>query len=529
MKEKIREIGAKLWLYVLLLIVMVLVIATKKDYHMDEVFSYGLANNVGQTSIHPEFAPFTYENPAQIYLDYMVIQEGEGFDIGNCWYNQERESSPPLYYLAVHMMSVFAGQRFTRWTAGVINLFFMIWTFYLFRKILGMFGVKGKKLTCFSLFFIASPAILSIVSFFRMYTMAIFFATLMTYLVLKYRKHESLRFYVFMTFAAIGGVLTQYYLIFYLFFLSLIYGISLLWEKEWGKAGKYIVTMAISGRLTCLIFPGIIPQLFTASRGTEGIENFQKGFDVHWQNFKEYCGIINEQLFGGLFVVLILAAVVLLIFGIFRRKKSPETEKNLWMNGESVWNCALAFLPTAGYVLMVSMVAPYNTDRYVMAVFAMIIIFLLLGTDYVLEYCFAHKAAVKNGIFAAICAVLLFSIWKDFRWPYLYLNSAQRLEEMDAYSDVDGLCVLDVGWKISGNFNDIIKLGTMTFFENDISGLELMDELKEKDEYILYVVGNDPEQVIQQIYDICPQIDTADYLWTVDYAEIYHLYHKNGS
>ena len=52
-----------------------------------------------------------------------------------------------------------------------------------------------------------------------------------------------------------------------------------------------------------------------------------------------------------------------------------------------------------------------------------------------------------------------------------------------------------------------------------------MGDLKNKEEYLLYVVGNDPEQVIQQIYQICPQINCADYLWTVDYAEIYHLYH----
>lgn len=527
MKEKIKGFAGKIWLYAILLAVMVLVISMKKDYHMDEVFSYGLANNVGQTSIHPEYAPFTYENPAQIYLDYMVIQEGEGFSIANCWYNQERESSPPFYYLAVHMVSVFAGQRFTRWTAGVINIFFMLLTFYVFRKILGLFGVRGKKLTLFSLFFIVSPAILNIVSFFRMYTMAIFFATWMTYLILKYRKKENLKFYSFMVLAAIGGVLTQYYLIFYLFFLSLIYGISLLWGKEWLKAGKYIVTMGIAGILTYLIFPGIIPHLFSASRGAEGIENFQKGFDVHWQNLKEYCSIINEQLFGGLFVLLIIVAALMLSYGMLQKKKSSGAGDRQRRNRERIWDICITFLPTVGYILMVSRVAPYNTDRYVMAVFAMIIVFLLLGIDCVLEYCFANKAKMKNGVFAVVCIVLLLSIWKDFRWPYLYLNSVQRLEEMENYSDVDGLCVLDVGWKISGNFNDMIKLGTMTFFENDISGLELMGELKEKDEYILYVVNNDSEQVIHQIYEICPQINTADYLWKVDYAEIYHLYHTD--
>ena len=111
---KVKKLISKTWLYVLLFVVMVLTISMKKDYHMDEIYSYGLANNVGQTSIHPNYAPYTYENPADVYLDYMVVEEGEPFSIANCWYNQERESSPPLYYFAVHIMSVFAGERCSR-------------------------------------------------------------------------------------------------------------------------------------------------------------------------------------------------------------------------------------------------------------------------------------------------------------------------------------------------------------------------------------------------------------------------------
>ena len=236
MKQKMKEIVSKAWIYILFIGIMVIVISMKKDYHMDEIFSYGLANNVGQTSIHPKYAPHTYDNPAQVFLDYMIIEEDEGFSISNCCYNQERESSPPLYYFMVHITSVFAGQRFSRWTAGVINIFYMSLTLWAFREILKLFGIKGRKLTLFSLFFMFSPAILSDVSFFRMYTMAIFFATAMSYILLKYRKKENLTFYSLMILTSVGAVLTQYYLIFYLFFISLVYGISLLCERQWKKA-----------------------------------------------------------------------------------------------------------------------------------------------------------------------------------------------------------------------------------------------------------------------------------------------------
>lgn len=520
MKQKMKEIVSKAWIYILFIGIMVIVISMKKDYHMDEIFSYGLANNVGQTSIHPKYAPHTYDNPAQVFLDYMIIEEDEGFSISNCWYNQERESSPPLYYFMVHITSVFAGQRFSRWTAGVINIFYMSLTLWAFREILKLFGIKGRKLTLFSLFFMFSPAILSDVSFFRMYTMAIFFATAMSYILLKYRKKENLTFYSLMILTSVGAVLTQYYLIFYLFFISLVYGISLLCERQWKKAGKYIVSMGIAGGLTYLIFPGIISHLFSASRGAEGIENFQKGFDVHWQNLKEYCQIVNEQLFGGWFWLFAAAVIVAVIVGWTKHKECFKFSEN-------IWNAAMLILPTLGYITIVAKVAPYNTDRYIMAVFAMIILMILLVLNWIFENCLEWKAVVKNGAFACVCVLLLTSIWKDFRWPYLYLSAEEHINKIAEYSDVDGLCVLDVGWKISGNFNEMIQLDTLTFFQTEISALDVMDELKNKEEYILYVVDCNAAEIMHQIYAICPQINAYEYVGDSDYAEIYHLYHAN--
>jgi len=322
MRNNVKKVIQNVWLYVLLLLVMVVVISLKKDYHMDEIYSYGLANNVGQTSIHPHYAPYTYDNPADIYMDYMIIEDGEGFDIKNCWYNQERESSPPFYYFAVHIASALvalvAGERFSRWTAGSINLIFVLLTFYIFRKLLKEFGIKDKELTIGSIFFALSPAILSIASFFRMYAMADFAAISITYLILRYRQKENWCFYVAMIFTSVFAVLTQYYLIFYLFFISLLYGISLLVEKEWKKAGKYVLSMGIAGGLTIAIFPAIIEQLFGEGRGSEGLENLQRGFAEHWEYFRQYCGILNEQLFGGLFGIILTLIIVAFLYGLIK-------------------------------------------------------------------------------------------------------------------------------------------------------------------------------------------------------------------
>ena len=513
---KLKKVISKVWLYILLLIVMVSVVAMKKDYHMDEIFSYGLANNVGQTSIHPQYAPYTYETPAQAYLEYMVVEEGEPFSIANCWYNQERESSPPLYYFAVYLVSFFVKERFSRWTAASINLLFMLLTFHVFRKLLKIFGVKDKELTLYSLFFIFCPAILNIVSFFRMYTMAIFAATLLTYLIIKYRGHENIKFYISMVPASILAVLTQYYLIFYLFFISLIYGIFLLCNREWMKAVKYVLTMGIAGVLTYVIFPAIVDQLFSASRGAEGLENLQQGFDVHWQYFKEYVSIMNEQIFGNLGCILLLLAVLGISYAIFKKRR-------LVTSGDSLWSIALLVLPAVFYVVMVSKAAPYRTDRYVMAVYAVVILVFLLATRKIANLCLPTAGIAKKIVPYILCVVVLVTTWSGFHWKYLYLDSQKLLDRMETYRDVDGLCVLDVGWKISGNFNEIIKLGSITFFQDEISMLMNMEDLKSKDKYVLYVVNSDPNEILYQIYAICPKIKNCEYIGRSDYAEIYYL------
>lgn len=524
MKSNVKEMLRHVWVYGLLFVTMVAVIALKKDYHMDEIYSYGLANNVGQTSIHPNYAPYIYENPADVYLDYMIIEDGEGFSIENCWYNQERESSPPLYYFAVHIASavvaLVAGERFSRWTAGSINLIFVLLTLYIFRKLLKQFGMKKGELTAASVFFALSPAVLSITSFFRMYAMADFAAILITYLIIHYRKRESWHFYIEMIAASIFAVLTQYYLIFYLFFISLIYGISLLIEKEWKKAGKYVLSMGAAGGLTIAIFPAIIEQLFGTGRGSEGLENFQRGFSEHWDYFKQYCSILNEQLFGGLFWIILAFVIAGLLYGLIKNKKCV-------VSADRVWDVCIGIFPIIFYVIIVSKVAPYRTDRYVMAMYAVSIAFMNILIKYILGICFADRKMLQISGLGVVCAILLLSVYKDFRWPYLYFKAGERIEKMEAYSEVDGLCVLDVGWKISGNFNEIIKLDTMTFFKDDISPLIEMEELKQKDKYILYVVENDPEEVISDICDICPQINASEYIGSSDYAEIYYLYNAN--
>lgn len=524
MKSKIKKIVTKSWVYVLLLLVMILAVSLKKNYQMDEIYSYGLANNVGHTAIHPEFAPYTYENPADAFLEYMVVEDGEPFSIKNVWYNQERESSPPFYYLAVYLVCFWFGERFTRWTAAAVNLVFITLALIMFRKILKHFGISDKELNLYSIFFMISPAIINNVVLFRMYTMFLFEALFLTYLILHYRKKENWKFYVLMILGSVLGVLTHYYMIFFVFFLSLIYGISLLLEKAWKKAGKFILSMTGAGVLAYVTFPGMIHHLFTAGRGAEGIENLQGGFQEHIDHLESYLQILNREFFGYHFKVFVFLMLSLVVMGVIVQRKKIKISENFKINNDKIWDGIILVLPSICYIIMIAKVAPYRVDRYVMGTFGLIIITFLLILKKVLEFCFSDKKIVKNVAMVLICLGTLVSINQEFNISYLYLGDEEFLNTMESYADVDALCVTPEGWRISGNFNDMIRLNSLTFFRNEIDTLGEMEELKNKEEYILYVVDNEAEDIINRVYEICPQITACEEIGKADVAYVYHLY-----
>ena len=94
------------------------------------------------------------------------------------------------------------------------------------------------------------------------------------------------------------------------------------------KAVKYILAMEIAGELTIVIFPAIIEQLFGKGRGTEGLENLQRSFAEYWKYFKEYCGILNEQLFGGFFWIILVLIIMGLLYGLI--KKDIDVSDRVW-------------------------------------------------------------------------------------------------------------------------------------------------------------------------------------------------------
>lgn len=148
MSSKKNVMSKKQHFYITFFLICVIVIACKKNFHVDEIFTYGLANHVdGSIAMAPQTAPYLYEPAERAYEEYMAVQEGHRLDFKNVWNLQEKDVHPPFYYVLIHLISsVFAGSA-SKWIAASVNIVFMLLTLWMVRKILCLF-VRRMPVDC---------------------------------------------------------------------------------------------------------------------------------------------------------------------------------------------------------------------------------------------------------------------------------------------------------------------------------------------------------------------------------------------
>lgn len=75
-------------IYGVFILLMIITITQKENYHLDETASYGLSNNVGSTTIRFDDG-IKYEVD-DIFKQYLAVDKLERFNYQNVWENQKK-------------------------------------------------------------------------------------------------------------------------------------------------------------------------------------------------------------------------------------------------------------------------------------------------------------------------------------------------------------------------------------------------------------------------------------------------------
>lgn len=360
-KEKKRVICI-LIIICLIQLVLSLFWASKKSYlFLDELFSYATSNRLEGTAAELPANEWLDEG---WFLDYVSVDPEHTFDYAIPYKNQDTDVHPPLFYLFLHTACSLIPGKFSYWAGTGCNiLFFLGCTLVLYG--LGKSLFQDRVLGLLSAFLFAiSYGGLNTMVFIRMYMLLTLLVLLHTYVYMKYLEQEKVpvKGYVFLSLTLIAGVLTQYYFVIIAFFYGAWYTIKFLCQKQYHKLGKYLVSILISAGCSIGIYPMMLQHVFHTGRGVEARENFSSS-QGYLEKLKTMWKLMDSQLFFNLFLVIF---VILLILTVLYLRDQKD------VNRELCGKLSAILFACAGYFLIVTKIAPYQIDRYLMPIYPLV-------------------------------------------------------------------------------------------------------------------------------------------------------------
>lgn len=519
-------------LYVAFVILMIFVLFSKANLHVDEVYTYLLANSACNSALFDDGV--RYEPTENVFRDNLTVNDSRRFDYGNVWKYQENDSHPPLYYALIHTVCSFFPDNFSIWYAGVINVIFALLMLFSARRMILL--LTGSKLIrdLLSAAFILSAGFLSAISFLRMYIMAMFFVTWISCLIIReIGKESSWRFYVSIYFSLLFASLTHYYCIAYVAFLSITFGIYLVTARKWKAIGAYCGTVIASLASASLIFPPMLRNIFFSNRGRDTINNLIIGTDPI-ERLVKYYSLLNQQLFGRWlgYILLSIAFGALCVWLQRREQKTIKQVLSLPKQGSKesdhsevqlIVRFIVLIIPSVLYFILISKTAPFESDRYIFPIYAVSFVWVLSLV------CYLAKKIFDKKVFIAVVCILLGLITsgslQSSQWPHLHKETDTLLEKASLYPGTDCVCIYNHAWKTQPAFYEISNYKSVTFIGKD--NLELLrdDDIQSEKEIIVTLIDiENKDEMIEKIFESCPSLEQYEEIGSYAYGKTYYFY-----
>lgn len=516
--------------YLIFTLLMVFLLFQKVGYNIDELLSYGLAN---QTSGQPWFEDGVNYTPSQTpWLSYFTVQKGAAFDLRSVWANQTSDNHPPFYYLILHIICFLFPGKFSKWFAGSINIVFALLTLYIVRKLVYELTDSWNMVRVISLFYILSGGILYTVLFLRMYVMTTFLFSLATWLFIHATVFEKLswRFYASLILVSYIGMLTHYYFILYLFFLCLVFGIWLLFQKRYLEMMLFAISLGFSGILAVATFRSIIWHILLSGRGVESLENMKGSLPDYLKRLVSFYQFINGRLFGGILTYVIIASIFICIFykWVVRKNTCKVTDEEtdgsdtIQQKGRTIkW--LLMLVPSISYFLLVSKIAVYIDARYLSPAYSVFMVWILCGI-----FVMGKRIVEKRYLIPAsglLLAVMTVNSWRVCSGDLMYKDVKEISSRAEEYALCNCLYIYDVDWRTTLSFLEVPYYKSVTFYkDNNLESLADMQDLSDTEMVVCIAGDSDPQEILNYIMEVCPSLNAYQEIHSFVYTTSYYLY-----
>ena len=347
------------------LLLMLLYAARKTGYHVDELYTYELANYPGGFYALQDGYLDAWHDGA---LFASALHPAQPFDYSIPWNNQKIDVHPPLYYCLVYTAESLLPGLGLPWVGLVPNFFCLLAgaavLYAAARRLTGRFWVS----------WLAAAVFLLNVGTQGMALLTRMYALLMLETLLLAAAHLSLfrtvqnggrpRWVWLALAATMAGALTQYFFLVFCFFFCGLFGLWLLAQKRWRTALAYAAAEFGGLAAAYLAFPTMKTHIFGGARGQQALGSF---FSL--SALGDWAASVGRvlALLGGQFGGAALWAFLLLLAAGILYKKGCR------LRGDAVFAAMLA-LAGALYILAINKAAPFEADRYYVMIYGPLIL-----------------------------------------------------------------------------------------------------------------------------------------------------------
>ena len=484
------------FIIILQLAVFVKIGLDKKEYHVDEIYTYMLSNSYDVDRVAYDDSKWDQWFSGDEFSEYVSVQDGEQFAYDKVFYNNSLDAHPPLYYCVIHTVSSLFPGQFSKWIGLFVNLLFMVGVDIL------IYGISRKMINSELLQFLPvfvyglSPVAMEIASFIRMYAQLSFFAMVFCYCtVLMLKDGVKIRRLIISWLIIYLGAMTHYYALVLCFWGVLLFVIYLVKKKDIKHMLIYGIGSLIAVVLVYVTYPSILTQAFGSSTNNIGAEVSGSLFDVrlHLRQIKNltfelfdsfgYKGLGNK--------VCIAIACMMLVLLVLALKKNGKSA--LKQSKEAIWVFGVFVLT---FITVAWVGGEFVYLRYVYYVIPLI--YVIVG--YYFDKYMAGRKLLLKSIIVGSCAAyaLVFCFWGAFfkKTPYLFIDRAKTDEIISEYSDYKLIMICTGHDRISsipvGNFMKILNFSDVYLTTKEsIEQTDVFGGCLDSEEQFVVYIGTD--------------------------------------
>ena len=491
----------------------------KSGFHEDEYYTY-FSSNRSQGLYQPDRE---WQDKQTIY-DEFSVKPGEGFNYGLVKLVQSWDVHPPIYYFIFHTVCSMVPSVFTKWTGLITNLIAFVISFLALFALMKRLRLPYHVMLLVLAFWGLNPQTVSCNLLIRMYawlTAAVFIcAYLHIRFIQEYDKNKDdlknfcIRLVLPIAVVSYIGVLIQY---FYIFFFGCI-GLALaVWmffrKKDIKNTVAYVVGCGLSMVLAVLTYPAMLHHLFGGYRGTGATGSM---FDVEntFMRLSFFSGLLNDFVFGGGLVVLVLMLIAGALYIVFVRKEhfSVSAEVAILTAG----TLGDFFLTTKTALLVGS-----ASNRYEMPVYGLIILLVIWALYYVAEKIGKERVGASI-VTAVIFAFLIKGHVYGNNVLFLYKEDVAKIDYAQQNKGSTAVVMFNPAtphnvWRLT---DELLQYDRVYYMNEENLEKVTDSDVVNADKIILYVADDDyKNDAICNLVESCKNLDVikevdSEDMWT---------------